>query len=350
MDKLLSQKFRVVSLVLMIMVVYLHSYNIDTKQGGQILELPKDLNWFIQSYISYGITRIAVPLFFIISGYFFVFDNKNSVADISMKIRKRMKTLVIPYVFWAVFGILIYLILQSVPQSQQFFTKQLIKDYTFLQWLDAILVNPIPYQLWFLKDLIVLVVLSPILLYLLKKLKLFFLAIILPFWLTNSDTVFLTSEALLFFTSGLYIGFYRANLISLVSNTKISLLIVWFLIVALKVYAGFADHEIVALILLKTSILIGVPAFWLSYELWASDGFRKTMSKFAQYSFFIYVFHEPMLTMIKKGMFSPLAKVPSTYLIIYFVAPIMAIGISVITAIIFNKIFPKLYNIVTGSR
>jgi len=71
MDKFLSYKIRAISFWAILLVVFLHAYNLDTKQQGIILTFPKSYNWFIQNLISNGLTRVAVPLFFIISGYLF---------------------------------------------------------------------------------------------------------------------------------------------------------------------------------------------------------------------------------------------------------------------------------------
>ena len=86
MNEFLSSKIRNISFLCMVMVVQLHSYNLDIKQFGEPEIIVKDVNWAIQNFISNGLTRIAVPFFFIISGYLFVspdrmnflmFKNKN---------------------------------------------------------------------------------------------------------------------------------------------------------------------------------------------------------------------------------------------------------------------------------
>lgn len=66
-------------------------------------------------------------------------------------------TLFIPYLFWSLFGVLFYFTLQSLPPLQVFFTKKLIIDYSFQELINVIFNQPIPYQLWFLKDLMILV-------------------------------------------------------------------------------------------------------------------------------------------------------------------------------------------------
>jgi len=68
---------------------------------------------------------------------------------------------------------------------------------------DAILLNPIPYQLWFVRDLIMLVICSPLIWYLTKSTKGLWLVVLAILWSTAPKTFeFFSNEALLFFTIG----------------------------------------------------------------------------------------------------------------------------------------------------
>lgn len=352
MDDYTSQKIKTSSLLLMIMVVFLHSYNIDIKQGDQILYFEKDYNWLIQNFISNGITRIAVPLFFLTSGFLFFNKLNFDFEDYKIKINKRFRTLVIPYLFWALFGLLFYFIMQGIPQSQGFFTKKLIKDYSFIEWINAIFNEPIPYQLWFLRDLIVMVFLSPIIYLVTKKLKIIFLAVIGVFWIFNQDSVLLTSEALLFFSTGIYLKLVYPESIKYKNHFTALYAVGWIVLLLLKTINGFfAYSETADLLLLKMSILIGVVAFWklLDTKI-ASKVINNSVNQFVGYSFFIYLCHEPLLTIVKKAMFAPLAKTPVTYLLVYFSAPLTVILICIVIAAILKSKLSVIYSIITGNR
>lgn len=336
------------------MVVFLHSYNIDLKQGLTSLNLGKDFNWFLQNFISNGITRIAVPLFFCISGYLFINSGNQTISDFKAKIKKRINTLLIPFLFWSIFGILFYLLLQSLPYSQQFFTKKLIRNYTMLEWIDAIFVNPIPYQLWFLRDLIIMVMLSPIIYFLVKKLHVFYLIAVLFFWASHHDLIFLSSEGLLFFSLGIYLRIYNPIDIETISKPNTAYLFVafWLVILFAKTTLGYYGYpKYLDIIFLKASIIIGLVAFWKLYDICYS---RISKSKFLEnslsYSFFIYAFHEPLLTILKKGIFVLFPKTSIYYLIVYFLTAMLAILISVIVAKLLKSYLKPIYNTSTGSR
>ena len=63
-DRYLSNKIKNISFLLTILVVILHAYNIDNTIS---------IVSFIQTFISHGIATIAVPIFFMISGYLFFY-------------------------------------------------------------------------------------------------------------------------------------------------------------------------------------------------------------------------------------------------------------------------------------
>lgn len=349
MDQYLSQKIRIVSFLSMIMVVLLHSYNINIKHSGQILYLEKDINWIVQNFVSNGITRIAVPIFFFISGYLFVIGSNLTSYDFIVKIKKRVRTLVIPYLFWTLFGLLFYYILQSFPQSQSFFTKKLIKYYNLLEWFNAIFYEPIPYQLWFLRDLIIMVLMSPIICFLVKKAKYIYLIIIFVFWFLDKDSVILSSEALLFFSAGIFVGIYNPKLLEVKRKTVLPL--IWLLILVVKTYAGYKNWKFIELYLLKVSILIGIISFWQLYDiLWKNKAAINILSKYAWSSFFLYVFHEPIMTIVKKGIFYALPKISLSYFLVYLLAPILTIGIGISVAWLLKNRLSFVYQFVTGSR
>ncbi|NDP22195.1 MAG: acyltransferase family protein, partial [Paludibacter sp.] len=197
MDKYLSDKIKVLSFVLIILVVFLHSYNLSKNTIDSF-----DLNHFIQNFISNGVSRIAVPLFFLISGYLFFKDKPCSVLDFKNKFKKRFYSLVIPFVFWSSLGILTFFLLQLIPNLTKFFTNKLIISFNYIDFLNTLVINPIPFQLWFIRDLIVLILISPLLNFILKKFNLFFICSIFILWFIIPTFYIFTSESMLFFSIG----------------------------------------------------------------------------------------------------------------------------------------------------
>lgn len=352
MTKYLSDKIKTTSFILMIMVVVLHSYNLDTVVKGTNSLTLRDYNWFVQNFLSYGITRIAVPLFFLISGYLFLLDGNSSRAGFISKIRKRIRTLVVPFFIWTLYGVIFYLCLQSIPQLQQFFSKKLVVNYTFTDWFTALISNPIPYQLWFLRDLILLCFISPLIYYVVKYFGIGYILIVFVFWVQGLDSIFLTSEAIMFFSIGLYIKQQEIDISSHKCRGVFYYLILWMFLLILKQTFLYYDKMVVAAYLHKISILAGLVAYWKLYDRLSKEKFAmmNTILKYSGYSFFIYVFHEPLLTVIKKGMLFLLGTTPPSLLAVYILSAITTVVICILVSKALKIMFSSFYNIITGAR
>ncbi|MFK8004942.1 MAG: acyltransferase family protein [Saprospiraceae bacterium] len=357
MNNYLSLKLKVISFFAIILVVFLHSYDLTIKvDANQVLSLSKGYSTFIQEFISQGITRIAVPIFFTISGYLFFLGLKGSSSEFEKKMKKRVKTLLFPYLLWSILGILLYLVLQSLPVIQNYFTRKLISEYSVKELLNTIFLNPIPYQFWFIRDLIILTILSPILFWLLRFSKVGLLLFLLGLWFYNFDLIIIANEALLFFVIGGYLSLHQQNWVLQHSSSKNALILFvsWITIVLIKtIILHLETSTLLAInIIHKIGVLIGVLAVWGMYDFMV----KKINSKESKYSFlfsltfFIYAFHEPVLTILKKGFYSILGQGEMISIIIYFTAPTIAILSSILVGYFLKKITPQFYSLLTGGR
>lgn len=101
MNKYLSYKILFFNFILSVLIVLLHSnckvtlgWNNDGTNLSNFIEL-------LTTYIC-CIGHIAVPMFYIISAYLF-YHNISTLKDTLSKIKKRIKTLLIPYLLWNTF-------------------------------------------------------------------------------------------------------------------------------------------------------------------------------------------------------------------------------------------------------
>lgn len=122
------------------------------------------------------ITRVCVPLFFLISGYLFFcnikrFDRLAYVA----KLKKRGRSLLEPYLFYNALAICLFALMGFVrPELQSGVVPPLS------QWTPALFMSlfwdygnnlPMVPQFWFVRNLMLIVLLSPVLYWLIKKTK-----------------------------------------------------------------------------------------------------------------------------------------------------------------------------------
>lgn len=90
------------------------------------------------------------------------------------KMQKRFYSLFVPYIFWNAFIIAAYYVAESIPTIQTLFNEggKLVHDFDLHDFLFAFWShkggNPILTQMWFVRDLLLLVICAPII-YLLAR-------------------------------------------------------------------------------------------------------------------------------------------------------------------------------------
>src|SRR5690554_266376 len=102
MNEVLSKKLNFFSFWLIVLVVLLHS-----AIGVDQLSFSVSIFDNLQKFISFGLCQIAVPFFFIISGYLFFFkiESQNGVLN---NIIKRKKNITIPLYFMVFYLVCFY--------------------------------------------------------------------------------------------------------------------------------------------------------------------------------------------------------------------------------------------------
>lgn len=159
----------------------------------------------------------------------------------------------------------------------------------------------------------------------------------------------MTSEALLFFSLGIFIRQLTND-----PNLKIKpafIFVLWLLVLIITTSLAFFNNKTFLLLLLyKLSILIGIISIWKIFDNHKVNQKFNFFSNYFEYTFFIFVFHEPLLTVIKKIFFVLVSKTQIGLLTVYFIAPIVTILICIMTGFIIKNYFFSIYKVITGNR
>ncbi len=135
------------------------------------------------------------------------------------KLRSRIKTLFIPYIFWITVILIFFIIIQNViPKYTLIFKRNIVLNYSFINYLHVYGVGshpPISVQFWFIRELIILIILTPIIYYIIDKIKYFFIFFIGILWYFNffSDFYYVKISSLFFFCFGAYYSIKKKNLV-----------------------------------------------------------------------------------------------------------------------------------------
>lgn len=341
-----SDRLNILKYIAIIFVVYIHSYAIEINfaDGTSNLMLP----WWLlslENFISQVITRCAVPMFFLISSILLFKTERSYKKTIIGKAR----TLLIPYLIWNSFWIFVVILLQSLSFTAPFFSgsKTPIMQSSVSEWLALYGVGlslpyPQAYQLWFMRDLMVVTLFFPIIGKVAGKFPKSLLIFSVTLLFLPID--FPLKQALLWFCVGACIVNLRIHITIFdgIAMWKFSLLYV-----SCAFFTLIANHAIINTLF----ILVGI-VYWIRVSKYIFD-FEKIRSffiKLSEWTFIIYAAHELTLTSLKKVWIKLLPTQPIWLLIEYLVLPIVVIAGCSIVGAVFKKVAPKLYSISTGAR
>jgi peptidoglycan/LPS O-acetylase OafA/YrhL len=338
---------------LIVLIVYLHAcgFTANFADGARGLEDGRIVE-NVQT-ITGSISRIAVPLFFLMSGFLFFRGAPFSAATYRAKLRSRVHSLLIPFLFWNLALFALIAAAQSTPTLAPFFNgqNQAFRSMSAFQMLDAILGitrYPIAYQFWFIRDLMLLVLASPLIWLAARYLARPALIVLLWAWLVAAWPLPMPEgEPTLFFYVGALIAI-RGGSLFLVD--RISWWIAPLFVLAL---AGFYASQGTGfgVYLLRPAIAIGV-VLALKASRWLAefDRWRGPLVWLSGTSFFVFAVHEPLVTIGKKVAFRALPMTAGSVLTTYAVLPLLVIAFALSTYWILSKTVPGFLRFITGGR
>jgi peptidoglycan/LPS O-acetylase OafA/YrhL len=355
----ISNRIDILRFPLIVGVVLIHSYGFSITYSDVtvcIVSVPYSAVLF-QTLVSWEYGQIAVPLFFFISGFLYFVDFKLEWQAIGQKFRARVKTLLTPYLFWNCIVLLFFAIAQFVPWLSVYFSgeKKLIADYKLFDYFDAIFgldsVFPIARHFWFIRDLMILIFLSP-LFYLAAKYTSWFGALLLScIWFTKvgSESIAVSSEATLFFFIGLLFSRKEFDISWVDRHGR---LIISIYLCLSTVDAVLCDRFAYSYQLHRLSILLGIMSVWyLSGRTSDNPILKRTLVKLSALSFFVYAAHEPALRVMKKILYRLFQPSNGAEIIfIYLLAPLLIILACLVIAIFVRKHLQHFYQVITGYR
>jgi surface polysaccharide O-acyltransferase-like enzyme len=333
-------------------VVFIHNYvtEVNFSDGTEIYEIPLYVEK-IRYLISQIIARVAVPLFFLISG-FLLYTKKTKYTT---TLKKKCRTILLPYILWNILSILFFFAAQSFIFTKLYFVNNIIRNFGIIDWIDVFIGKftalrqyqyPFVYQFWFLRDLFILYLLYTLIEKIVDKFPLSTFVILCLLWLNGINIYIVSTEALLFFTLGYYVVKYSLDYKKLDSIKLVDVLVVYIITITIELFF----NEYVPTVH-KINILIGSIVFIkLTNYFIQNIKVNNMLIWLEKYAFFVYAIHEPCLTIMKKLSVKIIPMKGCWILLQYFGIAFLGITIFLITGIILKKLFPKIYAILTGGR
>lgn len=338
------EKKTILSYFLAILVFTIHISSLyNYTQFSDTRDFIKPLEWFVAC-----VSRVAVPTFFILSGALFFRDYDNSVYV--KKLKSRAKTLLIPYLLWntiwMLFGVVTTLFFSDYfigrPQSD------LSPSGIFL----SIVFHSDNLPFWFILNLIMFVILSPVIYELVRRrfvgiVSIISCLILCYFYGDKLKWLMLDTESIVYYMVGSYIGIHHFEWFSTASNKKIFLGSLG--ILACIILRTFVDVTRTNLIV--WTILLSVYGICM---LFAFDGvtrlFKKPLKEYLSHSFWVYALHLNASAIIAKVLFLILPKSIHFAWVNLFLTLFLTLFVIECIAQLLQRFCPPVYRLLSGGR
>ncbi len=365
MNPFISQKFKFYSFISMLLLVFVHGYNLQNGylQPFTVVEERMTVTSFTEYFLANGLFRFRIPMLFIISGYLFALHDARPHGE---RMKKRLRTLGLPYLIWSAVALVITYIWQQFPVTalavQYAQIDQLGDNRPYsqigiggivLRWILA----PTAFQLWFIRSLLFYNALYPLLLKAVLKVPKIWFAVVFFLWVTTFPIPLFEGEGILFFTLGIYIQKLNFNIEKAPRWLSVKIWTPVFIFTAalkswLAFQFGWTLVSFISLSLLhKLCVFGGLVSVWYGCD--AVVKFFMNRNWFvwlSAFAFIIYALHVPLVNYCTQLVYSYGKQLPNLRLITFLVLPVLISIICVLFGAAIRKLFPKIYGVITGGR
>lgn len=301
--------------------------------------------WFIHTVLKFGLAQVAVPYFFVVSGYFAY----RSLRKYSWTgwLGRRARSLLIPYVLFN----LLWMVTQCLYSPSTFTWSSMCEILGIYPWG-----MPKCYPLWFLKELYVFSLLTPLTFGLMKRRAVLGIIPVGSFLLTlalmsltiishRTYVVLYCADGIIWYTIGLFLGHFA------VERYKVPRWI--YVVVSVVSVVGLLGYAVLYPYLGAIPRLLSIKAIipFMMLSLWWIIPAKALPGWLSGTAFPIYLLH---LFALKSTMFVAGGLLGRDYvnhtLTGVFIQWCFALGMSVLLAVVLRRIMPRSAALLFGGR
>lgn len=356
----LSKRIRILSLLGAFSVVLIYC--------APVLPFQSAADRFIRALLTTAWTQWAVPFFFVVSGFLATLHSQKY----SVLLKKKIKTLFIPYLCWAFIG---FCILTPANMLQNRLTGEPLLNHTIFEFnsiwqtlnafiggyknplrgMDGLLGPACNGPLWYIRGLLILFFMFPFLDWMRKKsalillligwfLVLFFSTVVIPY-------ITLPCRAMGYFLLGMtitdFVKYYE------LFTRKYWIFYGLLALVATIVQAAEQTGGIMNDICMLQYLPRFLPPAAIVFFYYGIEKIEKNIEIDhvpTGLAMWMYCFHGTFISILEGGLVMIFGKaIPTLYIIMLFV-PFLTLGICWITLLILEKYCPKLLSVLCGGR
>lgn len=348
-SKTTSNTINLLKCILCIGVVFIHAQFrpgesvllFDTKWGGVDYQ---HLTSFFRFFVDLCLDKVCVPLFFSISGFlFFLKPPENDFLKWFLsKYKSRFSSLLVPYIIAN--GVFIAISVIGVVIQGGAIDMHKVFD-GFWAYETGLPADP---PLWFLRDLMLCVLFSPVIYFIIKKTSWLLPVSLGIMWITgypHIGFVVWKLKAYFFFSIGAWLALRQIDCVEMVKKNWYILLYLVFYIIILASYLFF-NYDC----LLRISVIAGFP-FFISIAKTISGKMKKTVSSsLVVATFFIFLYHYLIANLMWRLYCALIGTSEIALFASYFLGAVTTIAILYFVYCILNKITPKFTFVLVGGR
>lgn len=357
MQKIDSRIISLIRFPMIVGIVMIHSrlpYDVGGTAGFPVY------SYLVERGFIGTLTRLCVPMFFMISGYlFFVKADGFGMAAYRAKLKSRARSILSPYLLYCTLAVCLFAVMALVrPDMQSGSTPPLqvwdVLTVTSMYW-DMGDNLPIVPQFWFLRNLMVVVVLTPVVYWLVKKVRWLFVVALALLWTANVWQFGIPGTMCLFwFSAGAYLGINKMGVYSVARKLRP---IGW--LYPLLAVADVATKEAGWNVYLhNVGIMSGVVLAWYAVgrlvERWPEVSVSPLL---LASTFFVFAMHEPysgkvkaVFTDVLPGLSANHAVADVQMVAYYFLWVAVWVATLVSLFAIIRKVSPRIAAVLSGGR
>lgn len=352
-EKSLIRAFTMLRFPLAVFVIMIHHNCMDEMLGSCS---PYNVDTILYSILKI-LPKCTVPCFYIISGFFYFYNVTDfNFHSYKQKFKKRITSLMIPYILW---NLIAYMVLAC----KEFITGTTIVEGGLLHfdvflssfWLYNESTTPINAPLWFLRDLIIIVILFTLPIY--KAIKhspiLYLSALVLLYIFRDSHMLsniypFLPNLALLYFSIGAYICLNMEWIVKRIHLTSYWFAIMLFIYILGVILCIVPNTYQEQLKLITANVLGVILIMSLAYKAQALPIYDWSV-KLNGTCFFLFALHILLVNTtetIGRGLFSLI----NSFTLIFVFSVLLNVLLCITAYHLIYFFFPRIAMVLTGGR
>lgn len=375
-EELLSRTISCLRFPLTVGVAFIHfslAKGLDVQGVSHGLDNP-DWYFFVVNFVSSVLASVSVPLFFVFAGFLFFYRRDFDGSVYRQKLKSRAMTLFVPYIMWNI-AVIFWKLTKDVLLASSSYSNSVEIHLSFVRIFNTFFCNttdngifvypsvidsssgvfPINVPLWFVRDLMVLVILSPVIYWLIKKAGVWFVVVLCIAWyttqlyLTKGSYAAMLITASFFFSLGAFFSIRKENIVFVFRKFRYAPAIYIVVALADALTKGMEFNVYIN----KAGIILGIVSAIVVVSCLVEHNKVKVNTTLANSSFFVYALHTLLLCPIGIILFTKLhipEDNPFAMLALYFATPIITVAICLALYVLIKRYIPKVSNLLTGGR